>query len=335
MRVTTNAILRNYKSNLSASMTNLDTARTRVMTGRKFSSAAEDPASALRAALLERKYVRNNDYISTVEDVLSRQDAQEDAAYQISVEAMEMSKKYGFEALNATNQDAQTRQAYAAAWRGAQQNMLKSLNATYGDQYLFAGADANNQPFELITGKDGKQILTYRGIDVSSGDQTILEQMAQESVYVDIGFGLDDGGGSVSDSNAFDTALSGLKPSGYGVDEQGNPKNMILLAGQIADALEEEPFDAEKYKTLLGGFDSGREALSTQITDLGTKTQFLETTKDRLEDNKINLTTELDQLVNVDYADAISDFSWAQYAYNAALKVGTNILSPSFIDFMS
>ena len=69
------------------------------MTGRKFSSAAEDPASALRAALLERKYVRNNDYISTVEDVLSRQDAQEDAAYQISVEAMEMSKKYGFEAL--------------------------------------------------------------------------------------------------------------------------------------------------------------------------------------------------------------------------------------------
>ena len=34
-------------------------------------------------------------------------------------------------------------------------------------------------------------------------------------------------------------------------------------------------------------------------------------------------------------AAAISEYVWQQYAYNAALKVGTSILSPSFIDFMS
>ena len=33
-------------------------------------------------------------------------------------------------------------------------------------------------------------------------------------------------------------------------------------------------------------------------------------------------------------AEAITEFSWAQYAYNAALKIGTSILTPSFIDFM-
>ena len=55
---------------------------------------------------------------------------------------------------------------------------------------------------------------------------------------------------------------------------------------------------------------------------------------ERLEDNKLGLSTQLDNVVNIDMADAITQFSWAQYAYNAALKVGTNILSPSFIDFM-
>jgi flagellar hook-associated protein 3 FlgL len=35
-----------------------------------------------------------------------------------------------------------------------------------------------------------------------------------------------------------------------------------------------------------------------------------------------------------DLADAITSFSWAQYCYNAALKVGNQILSQSLIDYM-
>ena len=54
MRITTNAILRNYRSNLGTSMANLNTARNKVMTGRQFVSSAENPGSALRAATLER-----------------------------------------------------------------------------------------------------------------------------------------------------------------------------------------------------------------------------------------------------------------------------------------
>lgn len=71
------------------------------------------------------------------------------------------------------------------------------------------------------------------------------------------------------------------------------------------------------------------------VTTLGTQTEFLTTTKDRLENNEISLSTQIDNVVNIDMAEAIMNFSWAQYAYNASLKVGNNILTPSFIDFMS
>ena len=71
MRITTNAILRNYKSNLGNSLSNLDSARNKVMTGRKFTATAEDPSNALRAAVLERKYARNEDYLNLVKDVQS------------------------------------------------------------------------------------------------------------------------------------------------------------------------------------------------------------------------------------------------------------------------
>nr|WP_317379153.1 flagellin [uncultured Faecalimonas sp.] len=338
MRITTNAIIRNYRSNLGASLSNLDSARTKVMTGRQFISAAENPGAALRSSTLYRKYARNQDYLSSVKDVQSFQDSQEDAAMQINDLASTLSKQYGLEALNGTNGSADIRKTYADAWRGAQESMLLSLNATYEGKFVFAGNDGQEAPFKLGPDKNGKQTLFYRGIDVNSTDpkdQALLEELSKEASYVDLGFGMTtDKNGKTDPSSAFNTSLPGINLVGYGQDDKGNPKNMVLLAGQIADTLETEPFDKAKYEELLNSFDKGRTDVLEQVTTLGTKTEFLETTKERLETNEINLATQIDSLVNVDMAGAITEFSWAQYAYNAALKVGTNILSPSFIDFM-
>lgn len=349
MRITTNAILRNYNKNLSTSMKNLDTMRSRVMTQRKYMSTAEDPSSALRATALERKYAKNNDYLDTVEDIQSHQNAQEDSAMQISNIALVLAKQYGIEGMNGTNHSKETRQTYADAWRGAQQSMLLSLNATYGDEYVFGGSDAKNVPFTLEettdTNGNKKQVLKYRGVDISDPNNAdVLEQLSKDSHFVDLGFGLDvtgitppDNSGQyeIDPATAFNTSLPGINLVGYGIDADKDPKNMVLLAGMVADTLEQEPFDYQRYKDLVGKFEDGRNDLLSQVTILGTQTEFLTTTKERLENNKIQIAEDYDNVVNVDMAEAIMDFSWAQYVYNASLKVGNNILTPSFIDFMN
>ena len=343
MRITTNAILRNYNKNLSTSMKNLDMMRSRVMTQRKFMSTSEDPSSALRATSLERKYAKNNDYLDTVEDIQSHQNAQEDSAMQISNIALVLAKQYGIEGMNGTNHSKETRQTYADAWRGAQQSMLLSLNATYGDEYVFGGSDAKNVPFTLEE-VNGKQVLKYRGEDVTNGDPKFLEELSKDSHFIDLGFGLDvtnvtppdkSGQYSIDPATAFNTSLPGINLVGYGQDADKDPKNMVLLAGMVADELEKEPFDYDRYKELVGKFEDGRNDLLSQVTILGTQTEFLTTTKERLENNKIQIAEDYDNVVNVDMAEAIMDFSWAQYVYNASLKVGNNILTPSFIDFMN
>lgn len=349
MRITTNAILRNYNKNLSTSMKNLDTMRNRVMTQRKYMSTAEDPSSALRATSLERKYAKNNDYLDTVDDIQSHQNAQEDSAMQISNIALVLAKQYGIEGMNGTNHSIDTRKTYADAWRGAQQSMLLSLNATYGDEYVFGGSDAKNVPFTLEDKKDDDgnvigQVLKYRGVDVTDGDPAVLDELSRDSHFIDLGFGLDVQNGtgnaqySIDPATAFNSALPGINLVGYGksTDEDGNenPKNMIILAGMVADELEKEDFDYDRYKELVGLFEDGRNDLLSGVTILGTQTEFLTTTKERLENNKIQIAEDYDHVVNVDMAEAIMDFSWAQYVYNASLKVGNNILTPSFIDYM-
>lgn len=336
MRITTNAILRNYNKNLSTSMRNLDTMRNRVMTERKYNASSEDPSSALRATTLERRYSKNNDYLNTVKDIQSHQNAQEDAAMQISNIALVLAKQYGIEGMNGTNWSESTRKTYADAWRGAQQSMLLSLNATYGDEYVFGGSDAKETPFTLEE-ENGKQVLKYRGVDVTNGDGFKLDELSKDTHFIDLGFGLEVNGTSEYDidaASAFNTSLPGINLVGYGKDDAGDSKNMIILAGMIADELEKDDFDDVRYRELVGKFEEGRNDLLSGITILGTQTEFLTTTEERLENNKIQIAEDYDNVVNVDMAEAIMDFSWAQYVYNASLKVGNSILTPSFIDYM-
>lgn len=336
MRITTSALIRNYKSNLNKSIGNLDTARTKVMTHRKFNKGFEDPTGVVRESALNWKYARNQDYIDAIDDAQSFQNAQEDAITQINTQARYLSKQYGLEAMNGTNWTYDVRRTYAQAFRQAQESMTMSMNSSYGDKFVFGGAAGGQPPFELRTETDGTKTLLYRGLDVNHPDaQDALSKMANEQVFTDLGFGLTMEGNNVVNSSAFNTSLPGINVVGYGVDDNGNSKNLISLAGEIADVLDQEDFDEVKYKELLNAFDSARGLLADNLTTIGTRTNFLENTKDRLEDQQINLTEQYDNVVNVDMAEAITEFSWAQYAYNAALKIGTNILSPSFIDFMS
>jgi flagellar hook-associated protein 3 FlgL len=335
MRITTNAIIRNYKSNLSTTINTLNTSRTKVMTQRSFNSAAEDPGAAARASQLHRKYYKNQDNLSMLDDVQSRQDGQEDSLRQISDIVTTISKEYNVQAMSGTNQTTDVRQGYASAIRQFQQSMVLSLNSTYEDTFLFAGSDGKNAPFNLS--EDGT--LTYRGVNVDAntgtGDFTQLYNYSKESLYVDLGMGLSlDDANTVVPSSAFNMSLPGINAVGYGKDSDGMSNNAIVLAGQLADLLEADTFDSNAYQKLMGKFEDVSTGLLNQITELGVKSEFLTSTKDRLENTDIYLQEQMETVEGIDMAEAISDYMWNQYAYNAALKVGTSILSPSFIDFM-
>lgn len=335
MRITTNAIIRNYKSNLSTTINTLNTSRTRVMTQRSFNSAAEDPGAAARASQLHRKYYKNLDNLSMLGDVQSRQDGQEDSLRQISDIVKTINKEYNVQAMNGTNQTLDIRKGYASAIRQFQKSMVLSLNSTYEDTFLFAGSDGKNPPFNLS--EEG--ILTYRGINVDvergTDDFSQLYDYSKESLYVDLGMGLSlDDANTVVPSSAFNMSLPGINAVGYGKDSNGMSNNAIVLAGQMADLLEADTFDSEAYQNLMTKFEDVSSGLLNQITELGVKSEFLSTTKDRLENTDISLQEQMESVEGIDMAAAISDYMWNQYAYNAALKVGTSILSPSFIDFM-
>jgi flagellar hook-associated protein 3 FlgL len=79
------------------------------------------------------------------------------------------------------------------------------------------------------------------------------------------------------------------------------------------------------------------EASSTfksNLVQLDTKASFLSDNSTRLLTAADTINEQFLDIEQCDLADAITSFSWAQYCYNAALKVGNSILSQSLIDYM-
>ena len=359
-RITSNAMMKNYKSNLMKSTNVLYNSMTQVMTQRKFNSYAEDPAAATQAFQLRRSAWRTESQIENSQTVTHKFNTAYEAVDSIYETVTTITKDETLRALN--DPTGGGRKSLGILLDQRAEDLVQSLNAKYGDNFIFAGNDGENVPFswDEATGQ-----LLYRGVNVNAGsvpepgqgatqaeidayekdqaDLAKLQQMMKETTYVDLGMGLqEDASGNIISTSAFNSALSGLSITGFGVDEEGLPNNAVSIVKELSDILgrcDEDgnwasTEDQERAVALQKKLDTSLGDITSQHTELSTKVSFLNTNEERLKSTADTLNTQIVGVENVDMADAITAMSYAQYCYNAALRVGTNILSQSLIDYM-
>lgn len=336
-RITSSAVMRGYRSSLTRATSNLNKAMDTVLSGRNFNSFADDPAAATKSFRLHSQYNR----------IVSQQGAAEEAInkFQTASEGMSSvkktlddAKKSILEAISDTS--GQGRNTLGTTLIQNAEAMTQALNGQYGDTFIFAGADGNNVPFELVDGK-----LTYRGLDVSSTDPAVqakLQAMAGETTYLDLGMGMKlDANGRVIPSSAFNSSIPGNKVTGYGVDADGDSQNIVELVHELGVLFKNAPQDGAMSDAELKRANELEKKLSKAIDNFSqeriaydAKSTALQNTGSQLKDTSDTLNEHILSVEKCDTALALSAFAWAQSTYNAALKAGNSILEQSFIDFM-
>lgn len=334
MRITTKAIMIGYNRELTGALNRWNKAQNTVLTQRNFNTSGEDPAAANRAFKLRKQYRENATHLEMTKQTQALMDQVCTSAMQISDIMANDIQPDILEAINGTNTNLSDRQTYAETLRGMQQSIVLSANTQVGGRFLFSGEATHDVPFKLEGNK-----LTYLGQDVNVAKDTaeynVLKNLSQDTLNVDLGFGLkEDANGNMVSTSVFNTATPGINLLGYGKDDEGLPNNVVVLLGQMAEELESEDFSQEDFGKMLNKFKDCLQEVTNFEADLGTKQQFLEGTVSRLEDHNDTLNTRIIDIEQVDMAEAISDYTWQGYAYNAALKVGTDIVSQSLLDFM-
>lgn len=346
IRITTNGTLRNYKSHLMNSTKGLNDAFTTVLTGRKFNAYSEDPASATQAFRLRSslssaaKQAENNDTVikkfSTAWDIID--DVHDDLAIQ-------MGKVPALQGSNGTNLSVLPE--LGKVLKSGAKAIVQDMNAKYGDNFIFGGADTLNVPFTF--GPNGELLYREKNVDemkkAAADDPQNNYDSVNDSLNVDIGLGFqENNNGDLITSSAYNSALNGLDFLGYGTDDDGDPKNVVSLMNKLGDIFEgydpktntwANGTSAEDAQRIMGKLEKATDKLHTAHVELDAETTYLNTNYDRLKSTMANLNTQVVGTEDVDPAQAIMDLVWAQQAYNAALKVGTNIIPQSLLDYMN
>ena len=91
----------------------------------------------------------------------------------------------------------------------------------------------------------------------------------------------------------------------------------------------------DELNRLAKKFEKMSDQLNTMHTDMDADAKALKNNNDLLTDKADTMKEQIHDLEDMDEAEAISSFIWAQYCYNAALKVGNSVLSESLMDYMS
>lgn len=212
-----------------------------------------------------------------------------------------------------------------------------------------------DMPLVGATEMDSAWIAYYK----DQGDLAKLKEMSEEEMYIDLGMGAQEkGANNPVRGTYFNSALSALNYTDFGVDQDGDPKNFAILMRELADVFETwdedmeptpgynpelaknsaagltgEELQAKAYR-LMDKLKAAQETLTADHVELNARSTFLQTNQERLELQASELNTEILDIEQVDLAEAISGFSWDMYCYNAALKIGNQLLSQSLIDYM-
>lgn len=336
MRITTNMISGEYKNQMQTTLGQLDYYQKRANDLRKFRKFSEDPVTASKAMRLRRSYTQNQDYRNNISTIGDTYAMAEDAA--MDVKAILDQTKDELQGMSNEGTFPKSDLAiYAKTLRGLQEDFVGIVNSKINDNYVYGGNKATEIPFKV--GPDGK--LLYRGMDVDAVDDATLEELAGERVYIDIGLGVNvSADGKVDEASVFSDDLNGLAYFGYGVDETGKSNNIYNMLGEVATAIEdylagdETAFDSKFAGEYVQRVIDATDKLMISVGNLGIKTSQLERLEQRLVNTQEDLNEQLSNLEYVDAEEAYTDLTWQQYVYDASLKIGSNLLQSSFLDYM-
>ena len=349
IRSTTNGTLKTYRYNLQRSSYTKNKAQETVQTQRKFNSFAEDPAAAAKAFQLRRSLLRTDSQYNVGESVKHKYEVAWSTLESVVQDVNNRKSDSAFAMILQGKSDTIGSGAVALgqSMRTLATGIVQSMNCRYGENFVFAGADGLNVPFTW-EGEGDDRKLCYRGIPVDTQDPKELEAlkyMANERKNADLGFGMqEDENGNIIGSSVANVGLQGITFLGYGKDADGDPKNIVSIADRMGTLLRRcdpdsgdwaSTADKEEFSRLAKKFEDAASQLTDKHTEMDTQAAFIKSNQEQLKANTGTLQEQFLSIEDVDLAEAITSYSWAQYCYNASLKVGNSIVSQSLMDYMN
>jgi flagellar hook-associated protein 3 FlgL len=313
MRLSSSTMGDRLLADLQRSYTRMATTQEQISTGRRVNRPSDDPLAAAQARLRTADMEgiqRSQDSVASATGWLSATETGLSSIRDILARANELALQG---ANGATPQTA--RNSIAAEIDQLVASAKDALNAKFGDAYVFSGTASDRPPYAAATG------------DAYQGDIGRILREAGPAVTLQVNPDFVPLGGGTAPITAL-SVLGGGAAAGDGrVLDALETLSAHLRGGTAADL-------AAIASTDLRAIRDNQTALNDAITAVGATSNRADAAMSRLESLEALTDEAIEDLTGVDLAKALTDFTAQQSAYQAALKVGAQVIQPSLVDFL-
>ncbi len=300
MRITNQMMVNTLKMNIGANTQRMAVTQEQIASGKKINKVSDDPGSLVQVMRIRGNVTENDQYVRNLEEALSFQDTTDSALDDLN-EVMQRVRELTVQASNGTN-DTSALEAVADEIEILKGQVQTIANISYSNKYIFAGTNVTEAPCGETEWTGNGNSLT---MEISVG--------ATISVNID---------------------MRDIFGSPSGLDELGNPDGGIFA---IFDQLitDIQSGDNEAISANLDVMDEKIDDILSKRSTVGARVNRLELQLNRMEDEKVSLTSLLSKREDADITELAIDLQMQENVYSASLSAGAKIIMPSLLDFLS
>ena len=307
MRITNNMLINNMTYNLNGTLQRLEKLQYETAEGKKFRVPSDDPIGASKSLKFNTDISKVEQYLRNAKDAGSWMKETESALKEIRA-VLHRANELTVQAANGTN--SQDLDKIKDEIRELKGHIIQVANSTYAGRSLFTGFKTDQK----LLNDDG----TYN-VDIKNDEVFVYNVGVAETI----------------DVNTLGNKIFGSGNKDYDGEVAGGGTNKAYLIKVFEDmeaAL--STTDPDGIQNALGNIQEAMNQVLSVTSGIGAKSNRLELTQNKLEDQVITLKELLSFNEDVSLPEAYMKLAIEENVYRASLAVGGRIIQPSLMDFL-
>ncbi len=346
IRITQNVTNRSYLTNLYNTQNSMNKAMDKTQSGRAFNKVSENVSSGIKAMSIRSKLYKNEQITENVQIASEQLKVAEDNLIAVN-DILSTIQSEVLKAINGTNPDSNN-EIFKSVMENSKDSILKLANGKYNDKYVMGGTNISTAPFTC----DSNGKMQFNGINIEEIEKNggSFEHNGNKipycgESYIDIGLDIKVTNGDIDPRTAYKVSVSGLDSLGFGKSEINYEKkdgqkvtyefsnNVYDIITDMTQALGDG--DMDKMGALYEHMGNRISNLMTNVSDIGMRSKFLDTTAQRLENENLSLNQMQTDTEGIDDATEIMNYMNYKYAWNLTMQFGNSLIPKSLMDYVT
>jgi flagellar hook-associated protein 3 FlgL len=302
--------------NMSKNLNRMSKTEQMLASGKKFSLPSEDPIGVSRSLRLNTDVANIEQYKRNAEDALSWMTTTEIALENVG-DILHRAKELTVQGVSETN-SIDERAAIATEIEQLRKQLINIGNTTYAGSHIFAGYKTNAPVFDA----DGKYVPVS---PLQSTEEIEFNLGISDRIEVNIPAQRVFGRSLVITD--IDNPFDGTTAVANGEDSQ-----LLQVFQELTNALNSNT--TSDIDASIGRLEIQFNNINALRAEIGVKTNRIELTINRIDDDTLNLKDLLSKNEDADMAEVIMNLKMQENVYKASLSGGARIIQPTLIDFL-